>query len=519
MKHYYTLMCLLLAATLVGCGGGGSGDASGGGFDPRGAMVSAEKTQVVLEALSTDHNSPPQEIIKFAVSSTPDEGYTVGLLHTENGLFFVDFVATGEFTAELIISYPPANQLAPGVYEDTIEVLVCLDDFCDQQIAGSPITVTSSYVITDAYFDPRFSMKQIDTPARELVWNSEEMLMYATVPVNDGSISRALAVIDPVNGEIVDTVPLQHDPDQLAISHDNDYLYVGYRDLNEVHRFVLPDLVKDLTISLGDTGPNNFRPYSASDISAHPLDSNIVAVAREIFGAIRPPRNIVIFDGDVARPLYDSALPPDNSGFYDVLPAMVAWNDDGSEIYSNNRHNEAFNFYAFSVSSQGLTLITNTFETFSRRGTLGKLIYHSGEVIDPNGNLVDTETGAAIGYYTVDGYPSSNDNVTLSDDGEVVFTVNSPIIGAREFEVNSYSRSTLEHIQSIYIRDTIASPWGSMITLGSGGVAIASTGWSGHGESRPGGIVILEGSFFTPPELMEPTSRSHVSWKPAPYQQ
>lgn len=507
MKHYYTLMCSLLATTLIGCGGGGSGD-SGGGFDPRGAMITAEKTQVTVEVSFADLTSPPDEIIRFSVSDAPPEGYTVGLLQTENLSLFVDFVATGTLTAEMILRYPIPRGMTPGVYEDSIDVLVCLDDFCDQQIQGSPLTITSRFVVRDSTMDPRFSQTQIDTPARELVWNSDDLLMYATVPENDGSVSRAIAVIDPQVGEIVRTVPLQHEPDQLAISNDNEYLYVGYRDLNEVHRFTVPDLVQDLTISLGESNGGPFGdgpPYTAGDIAVHPQESRTVAVARQLIGIFPGERDLFVFDEAVARPLSDTEVEVTTSN--PVLPSMIAWNDDGSKIYSKNFGSQA---YAYDVSSEGLTLVAQTVRAFTKLRVLGKLIYDDGTLIDPNGDLVDADTGTHLGRYTFNDNHVESYQTSISLDGEMVFAVDDGQDSSLNLTMSSYFRDSLEPIQSIYVGNTSANPISSMIAWGANGVAFSMEG----GPEDEGGIAILEGSFFTSTELMEPTSRSQVHWGP-----
>ena len=508
MKNYYTLIYLLLAATLIGCGGGGSGGGGGGGFDPRGAMVTAEKTQVTVEVSFADLTAPPDEVIRFSVSATPPDGYTVGLLKTENLSLVVDFVETGALTAEMIIRYPIPRGMTPGVYEDSIDVLVCLDDFCDQQIQGSPLTITSRFVVRDSTLDPRFSQTQIDTPARELVWNSDDLLMYATVPENDGSVSRAIAVIDPQVGEIVRTVPLQHEPDQLAISNDNEYLYVGYRDFNEVHRFTVPDLVQDLTISLGESDGGPFGddpPYTAGDIAVHPQESRTVAVARQLFGLFPGERDLFVFDDDVARPLSDSEVELTTSS--PVLPSMIAWNDDASKIYSKNFGSQA---YAYDVSSEGLTLVARTLRAFTKGRPLGKLIYDDGALIDPNGDLVDAETGTHLGRYAFNDDHLESYQTAISLNGEMVFAVDDGQDSSLNFTMSSYFRDSLEPIQSIYVGNTSANPIGSMIAWGANGVAFSMEG----GPDDDGGIAILQGSFFTSPELMEPTSRSQTRWGP-----
>lgn len=136
----FRIGCLLLAFTLAGCGDGGGGDDG-----PPGPRLVLDTTNIVVTA--GQESVGPSRSITLTVTNMPAAGVYVGYGHSVNGVANVSFIPNAT-NAVLQVDFRPGISLPAGVYNDTIEVSVCLDDLCRTHIAGSPQTVRTSYTVT-----------------------------------------------------------------------------------------------------------------------------------------------------------------------------------------------------------------------------------------------------------------------------------------------------------------------------------------------------------------------------------
>ena len=141
MRSRGWLMCVGLtwsAIGLFGCGGGGGGDSPSVTIDRTAVSVSAN----VLDATV----STPT--VTLTVSNAPSGGLYVAAATSHNG---VSTLSPGPFsgsTAVIQIYLKTPYTLAPATYTDTIELEVCTDQACTQQISGSPLTVKVTYTVS-----------------------------------------------------------------------------------------------------------------------------------------------------------------------------------------------------------------------------------------------------------------------------------------------------------------------------------------------------------------------------------
>jgi hypothetical protein len=137
---------LVLALLLLQSCGGGGGDEGGGNGGGGGPRVSLSTHSVVLDSRPGDF--APQQSVTMTLSNIPDSGLTVQGAFSTLGIETVDFVQTGPTQAELTIRFKLPGLLLDDTYEDTVEIRVCRDDACDQQINGSPARVATAYTIS-----------------------------------------------------------------------------------------------------------------------------------------------------------------------------------------------------------------------------------------------------------------------------------------------------------------------------------------------------------------------------------
>ena len=127
------------ALVTAGCGGGG-GDSPGVTIDRTTVSVSAN----VLDATV----STPS--VTLTISNAPGSGLYVAGATSHNG---VSTLSPGVFsgsTAVIQIFLKTPYTLAPATYADTVQLEVCTDQSCAQQISGSPLTVKVTYTIAPA---------------------------------------------------------------------------------------------------------------------------------------------------------------------------------------------------------------------------------------------------------------------------------------------------------------------------------------------------------------------------------
>lgn len=137
--------CVLLSA----CGGGGGGSDNGGGggksnnTDP---SVSINTHSVSVSESSWDPGQQTTAVL--TVSNMPAAGAYVAISNSFNGLASADFTAQSTTSAQVIFQFKPGTQTQPGTYQDTVTVKICVDSQCAQQFRNSPITITTSLVVS-----------------------------------------------------------------------------------------------------------------------------------------------------------------------------------------------------------------------------------------------------------------------------------------------------------------------------------------------------------------------------------
>lgn len=136
---------LWLTMLLLACGGGGG---NGGGNNPGpgpAPRLSVDRKSITLVVRPGD--ATPHEQVGVSVANPPTGDLYVGAAYTTNGIESLDFTGTSASAGTLEVYFMPTASVPDGVYEDQIELHVCTDAACNDDIAGSPVTITTSYTI------------------------------------------------------------------------------------------------------------------------------------------------------------------------------------------------------------------------------------------------------------------------------------------------------------------------------------------------------------------------------------
>lgn len=135
---------LLLASLLQSCGGGG-GDGGGGGGGNN-ARLTISPTTVSVTAAPGD--ATPTGSVALTVSNPPAAGLFVEAGYSNSGIEILDFFATSATHGTIQVTFRSPGSLQNATYSDSIEVRVCTDETCNNEIQGSPVTVQTSYVVS-----------------------------------------------------------------------------------------------------------------------------------------------------------------------------------------------------------------------------------------------------------------------------------------------------------------------------------------------------------------------------------
>lgn len=134
---------LVLASLLQACGGGSSDGVPGSGSRPR---VSISATNVSVSA--TPGEITPVRTVTLTATNPPAAGLYVEGAYSAAGIETLDFVGNSATQGTLTITFRSPGSMQNGTYPDTIELRVCTEQPCVNQVSGSPLTVRTSYVVS-----------------------------------------------------------------------------------------------------------------------------------------------------------------------------------------------------------------------------------------------------------------------------------------------------------------------------------------------------------------------------------
>lgn len=139
---------LVFAALLQSCGGGSSGNDGNGNQPDSSTRVTASVTNVAVSA--TPGNDSPIGSVMLTVTNPPAGGLSVEGNYSTNGIATVDLIPASATEAAVHIVFRTPGSLQNGTYPDTIQLRICREQPCVTQVAGSPLTITTSYVVSGA---------------------------------------------------------------------------------------------------------------------------------------------------------------------------------------------------------------------------------------------------------------------------------------------------------------------------------------------------------------------------------
>jgi hypothetical protein len=308
-----------------------------------------------------------------------------------------------------------------------------------------------------------YSPLVVNQAASDIVWDNNHQVLYLSVPsivTSTGhpvSNGNSIVALNPLTGTIESTQFAGSEPDVLAISADDQFLYAGVDGDASVQRFTLPNLLPDLKYSLG--ADKLYGAYFGVDIQVAPGLPHTTAVSRG--SSIVSPTalgGMAIFDDTTAR----SVLSDTSGDLYDSLQ----WGSD-TEIYAVNSEISSFDFYVLQVGPNGVTLrkdYPNDFSSFYAR-----IHYDAGTglVYTDDGYIINPTNGLTVGGFAASGYmvPDSSLNRAF------FFGQIQSQFGTNSYTIESFDLTTLAPIAEISIPNVQGYPL-RFIRWGASGLAL-----------------------------------------------
>jgi hypothetical protein len=334
--------------------------------------------------------------------------------------------------------------------------------------------------------------------ANDLVWDATHQLIYLSVPSVASSNGNTVVALNPISGSIQSSQFAGSEPDMLAISDNNQFLYAALDGSSSVQRFTLPDLLSDINYSLG--ADPRYGPYYGLDLQVAPALPHTTAVSRGTF-LVSPAAlgGMAIYDDSIRRPTVADSPGP----LYDSLQ----WGSD-TAIYAINNESTSFDFYVLKANSNGVTLSKDYQSEFSTFYVRMHYDAGTGFVYTDDGYVINPANGQLAGAFQAAGYvvPDSTLNRAF------FFGQTQPQFGTANFTIESFNLTTFAPIAEIVIPNVRGNPL-RFIRWGTSGLAF---------NDDAGFIYIINNSAFvgagtaltkTFQRALSPIQKSWSTWK------
>jgi hypothetical protein len=316
-------------------------------------------------------------------------------------------------------------------------------------------------------------------------------LIYLSVPSLAASNGNTITALNPLTGSIRSSHFAGSEPDMLAISADDQFLYAGVDGASSVQRFTLPGLLPDISYSLGADAI--FGPTFAFALEVAPGLAHTTAASRGILNAYSALGGMVVHDDATQRP---TAADPAGS-LYDSLQ----WGSD-TTIYANNNEITNFNLYVLNVSSTGVVQSKDYLNEFA--DFYVDIHYDSGThlVYTDDGYVINPSNGQQVGSFQAAGLmiPDSTLNTAFFL-GQTAFQ-----FGTTNFTIESFDLTTFAPTAEVVVPSVQGDPL-HLILWGTNGLAFNDNAGYVYVLNNP--FVAADGSQVrTPARYLSPVAQT-----------
>ena len=139
------------------------------------------------------------------------------------------------------------------------------------------------------------------TGVNDVTYSSTTGKLYVSVSSNGGSVGNTITTVDPLTGNLSNSVFVGSEPNKLALSDNGTTLYTTLEGAFAVRQFNVQTQTPGAQFAFGQD--SFFGIYSISDLVVSPGNPNVVALARQFRGLSPPEAGVAVFDNGVQRPM------------------------------------------------------------------------------------------------------------------------------------------------------------------------------------------------------------------------
>ncbi len=283
------------------------------------------------------------------------------------------------------------------------------------------------------------------------------------------------------------------EPNLLSVSATGKYLYVSLNGASSVQRLTLPGLTQDLSIPLGSG--KFYGPYYAGAVQAAPNADGTVAVVRVVPG-VSPAEEggVLIYDGATARPdalcgfIEQGCTGKPDGGLYD----KIQWNADGTAIFAANTEDTGFDFYSIPVTGAGFGTVQDFPGVVQRFFSDIHFDATTGYVYTDDGGEIDPITGTLLGTFHARGVMVTDGKLGLA----YFIDTLSDVTGSGTYSLESFDLKRFTPVATLSLSAVTGIPT-HLVRWGTNGLALTTSSIDSGGNSIPGQIYIISGSFVT----------------------
>ncbi len=233
-----------------------------------------------------------------------------------------------------------------------------------------------------------YNYSTLDQPVNDLIYGKEKKLIYASVPSTGGIYGNHIIAINPFTKQIVNSVFVGSEPNKLAISDDEQFLYVGLDGSAQIRKVILSSFTADIVFGLGNGSSGFLYP---EDIVVLPNNPHSIAVSRRYNCCSPRHQGVAIYDNGVKRP---------NETPGHVGSNRIEAGENEGIIYGFDNESSESGFRRMSIDSNGVTI------TLLLRNAIGgsEIKYSNGRIYSNTGFALNIKTNSLDGTFAVQGF-------------------------------------------------------------------------------------------------------------------
>jgi hypothetical protein len=320
----------------------------------------------------------------------------------------------------------------------------------------------------------------LNLPANDIIWNPNTQQIYASLPSSFGPNGNSVAVINPTKGTVSGYYYVGSEPNQLALSADGSYLYVGLNGNGSIQRMVLPSFALDINIPLGTIEYGGVNTAGAIQVS--PSNSHTIAVALSSAECCGYGGPLEFFT--------DTTHLPDSITYPDVSSIQFVSGTTLYGYYSSQLIEVTVNSSGGTVAQQWNDMITGS-----------SIAYDAGLIYGNGGQVFNPVTSDLVGSYDVgsNDYGSGEDLLPESAVNSTFVVGISPFfssLGITSYNLSHFTPTAVINLSQL--SGTVSAPF---ISWGTNGLAfVIGNGCCGTGTYQ---TVLVQSS------MMEQHSTKH----------